>query len=79
MASGNPTASARNERAASDRGGWTRATQNPAIGPNSGPTTMAPTIRIDESSRMPTAAMSPASTMNARNENESVALSEVRS
>src|SRR4051812_17551749 len=38
-ASGRPTASAANERAASLRGPFTIATQKPATGPNSGPTT----------------------------------------
>ena len=38
--------------------------QTPASGPNSGPTTIAPTIRIGESSTMPTAAICIAATMN---------------
>ena len=49
IASGKPTASASAERAASCAGAATSATQKPAIGPNSGPTTIAPTIRIGES------------------------------
>ena len=49
MASGKPTASATPERTARSRRRWTSATQKPAIGPNSGPTTIAPTIRISES------------------------------
>ncbi len=36
---------------------WTIATQSPAIGPNSGPTIIAPTIRIGESRKMPTDAI----------------------
>jgi hypothetical protein len=48
MASGNPTASAASDRAASSGRRWTVATQTPAIGPNSGPTTIAPTMRIAE-------------------------------
>ena len=49
MPSGKPAASASAERAASPRRRCTSATQRPASGPNSGPTTMAPTIRIAES------------------------------
>ena len=47
-------------------GGSAAATQNPAIGPNSGPTTIAPMIRIGESSMIPTEAIRQASTMNRR-------------
>src|SRR5918911_4764411 len=50
IASGKPTASATAERSASAPRLWTAATQNPASGPNSGPTTIAPTIRIAERS-----------------------------
>ena len=39
-------------------GALTTATQSPAIGPNSGPTIIAPMIRIGESSRIPTEAIS---------------------
>ncbi len=46
MHSGKPTASAVNERIASAPRRCTSATQKPASGPNSGPTTIAPTIRI---------------------------------
>src|SRR4051794_29111700 len=49
IASGKPQASAIAERRASERRRCTSATQKPAIGPNSGPTTIAPTIRIGES------------------------------
>src|SRR5215217_4337885 len=48
MASGKPTASAASDRTASPGRRWTAATQTPAIGPNSGPTTIAPTMRIAE-------------------------------
>src|SRR4051794_23368353 len=77
--SGNPTASAANDRAARSGRRWTAATQNPAIGPNSGPTTMAPTMRIGLSNRMPTPAMQEARTMKSANPADRVALSEVRS
>src|SRR3954447_26281134 len=50
IASGKPAARASPERSASLRRHVTSATQRAAIGPNSGPTTMAPTIRIGESS-----------------------------
>ncbi len=50
----------------------------PATGPNSGPTTMAPTMRIGVLSRMPTAAMSPASTMKIAKFQFSSAVSDVR-
>ena len=46
----------------------TMATHRAASGPYSGPTTMAPTIRIGESSRMPTAAIMAATAMNTRND-----------
>ena len=46
IAIGKPTASASSERRASARRRWTRATQSPASGPNSGPTTIAPMIRM---------------------------------
>ena len=48
-ASGKPTASAVNERIASAPRRCTSATQKPASGPNSGPTTIAPTISTAES------------------------------
>ena len=54
------------------------ATQKPAIGPNSGPTTIAPTIRIGESRKMPTEAIRQASAMKMRKLPPSSALSEVR-
>jgi hypothetical protein len=40
--------------------------ESPAMGPNSGPTTIAPTMRMGESSTSPTAAMSAARTTNTR-------------
>src|SRR5829696_3464390 len=49
MAAGRPTARAVNDLAATSRRIVATATQNPATGPNSGPTTIAPTIRIGES------------------------------
>ena len=50
--------------AARRRGGAGRAaTQSPAIGPNSGPTIIAPTIRIGESRKIPTEAIRQASAM----------------
>ena len=45
---GKPTASAFSERSATSRRFSTIATQSAASGPNSGPTTIAPTIRIGE-------------------------------
>ena len=45
---GKPTASAESERQARSSRRSTIATQRPASGPNSGPTTIAPTIRIGE-------------------------------
>ena len=45
---GKPIASAVRERRAASRRRSTIATQRPARGPNSGPTTIAPTIRIGE-------------------------------
>ena len=66
IASEKPAASATSERAARWRRRCTKATQKPAIGPNSGPTTIAPTIRIGELRKIPTAAIRPASTMNNR-------------
>ena len=49
MPTGKPTASARIDRLAMSRRFCTIATQKPASGPNSGPTTIAPMIRIGES------------------------------
>ena len=46
IVSGNPATSARNAWPARRGCRSTAATQNAAIGPNSGPTTMAPTMRI---------------------------------
>lgn len=63
MASGKPTSSAPVKRRASWPRPWTIATERPASGPNSGPTTIAPTMRIADSSRMPMAANTAASTM----------------
>ena len=75
---GNPTASAPSERRTSLPWRWTIATDRPASGPNSGPTTMAPTIRIGWSKRMPTAAICIAITMNATKLKESSVSSLVR-
>ena len=50
---GKPIASAVSERRATPRRRSTTATQRPASGPNSGPTTIAPTIRIGEPSEDP--------------------------
>ena len=78
MPAGNPTPRAANERRARSFRRWTSATDSPASGPNSGPTTMAPTIRIGWSSRMPTAPICMASTMNATKLIESSVFSLVR-
>ena len=56
----------------------TAATHSPAIGPNSGPTTIAPMIRIGESSITPTDAIRHARTMNARKLADISMFSEVR-
>ena len=79
IAAAKPTPRATSERRASRNRRWTTATQTPASGPNSGPTTIAPMIRISESVRIPTAAISVARTMNATKEPESSADSDVRS
>jgi hypothetical protein len=78
-AAGSPIASVTKERAARRPRRWTTATQKPAMGPNSGPTTIAPTMRIGEFRKMPTAAMSAASSMKAMNDQVSSASSDVRS
>ena len=75
---GKPIASARSERCATSGRRWTSATQRPAIGPNSGPTIIAPTIRIGESRKIPTAAIMQASAMKARKTPFSSMFSEVR-
>ena len=75
---GKPISSASSERFAISPRRSTSATQSPAIGPNSGPTTIAPMIRIGESSRMPTEAIRQARTMNSRKLAESSVFSEVR-
>ena len=75
--SGKPIASARSERRARSRWRCTSATQSPARGPNSGPTTIAPMIRISESSMIPSAAIMVARSMKARKLTESSALSDV--
>ncbi len=49
-----------------------------ARGPNSGPTTIAPTIRMGESITMPTTAICIAATMNATKLTESSVSSDVR-
>ncbi len=66
IAATNPTESAAAARRAIIGRRRTTATHSAASGPNSGPTTIAPTIRIAESVRMPMAARSVAITMNAR-------------
>ena len=71
MATGNPTASAISDRFARSRRCWTIATLIAASGPNSGPTTIAPMMRIGESCMTPTEAISVAMIMNARNDAES--------
>ncbi len=78
MPIGKPTASATSDRRASAPWRLTSATQRPASGPNSGPTTIAPTIRIGWSSTMPTAAICIAMTMKSRKLSESSVFSEVR-
>ena len=55
-----PWPQALSERRAGPRRRSTIATQSPARGPNSGPTTIAPTIRICELVKMPTAPIRPA-------------------
>ena len=74
---GNPIASARNERLNKSLRFSTAATQIPAMGPNSGPTIIAPMTRISWSVRIPTIAISIASTMKARKLPESSTFSEV--
>ena len=66
MPIGKPTASARSERRASLPCRFTSATDRPASGPNSGPTTMAPTIRIGWSRTIPTTAICIAAIMKRR-------------
>ena len=78
IARGNPTASAVSDRFTRSPRLWTTATQRPANGPNSGPTTIAPMIRMIWSVRIPTAAISVATTMKARKLPESSTFSEVR-
>ena len=78
MPIGKPTARAASERRPTPRRRSTRATQRPASGPNSGPTTIAPTIRIGEPVKMPTEAIRQASVMKTRKLPPSSVLSEVR-
>lgn len=66
IATAKPTNSAFSERRAGPTRRWTAATQSPASGPNSGPTAIAPTIRIALSSTAPHAASMVATDMNAR-------------
>src|ERR1044072_8694945 len=75
---GKPIANAVTERRATPRRRSTAATQMPASGPNSGPTTIAPTIRIGEPVKIPTEAIKQARAMKARKVAESSMLSEVR-
>ena len=56
MASGKPTTRATSDGGTTSRRCSTAATHSAAIGPNSGPTTIAPTMRIGLSSSTPTAA-----------------------
>ena len=63
IATGKPTTSATNERRASCGRRSTTATQKLASGPNSGPRTIAPMIRIGVSRKIPTAAISVDRTM----------------
>ncbi len=78
MPTGKPTARAASDRLASSPWRCTSATDRPASGPNSGPTTMAPTIRIGWSNRIPTDAICIAITMNATKLNDSSVSSLVR-
>ena len=57
MPTGKPTTSASSDRRASAGRRCTIATHSPASGPNSGPTTIAPTTRIGWSSSRPNAAI----------------------
>lgn len=66
IAAANPTSSAIAERAASRGARRTSAVHSPASGPNSGPTAIAPTIRIALSSTTPHAAIIVAMTRKAR-------------
>ena len=77
IATGKPTTSAASDRLARAGRRWTSATQA-ASGPNSGPTIIAPMIRMIESVTMPTAAIIVARIMKARKLPERTALSEVR-
>jgi hypothetical protein len=63
---GKPTTSASADLAASGARHCTSATQSAASGPNSGPTTIAPTMRIGWSRRTPMPAIIVAMIMNAR-------------
>ena len=63
---GKPTTSASSDRRASAGRRCTIATHSPASGPNSGPTTIAPTTRIGWSSSSPNAAIMVATHMNTR-------------
>src|SRR5881394_2711465 len=75
---GKPTASASRERRPRSGRRCTSATQRPASGPNSGPTTIAPTIRIGWPSITPAEAIRHAITMQARKLAFSSMFSEVR-
>ena len=65
IATAKPTSSAISERRARRGVRCTRAVQMPASGPNSGPTAIAPTIRIALSRTTPQAAIIVASVMKA--------------
>ena len=75
---GKPIPRAMSERRAKSGRRSTSATDRPASGPNSGPTTMAPTIRIGWSSRIPTAPICIASTMKSTKPIDSSVFSLVR-
>ncbi len=77
MATGKPTSRASEECAASRKSLLTKATAVPASGPNSGPTTIAPTMVTGESVATPTTASRQAMVMNARYEGVSVDASPV--
>ncbi len=65
IATANPAISVHSERHARRGARWTSAVEIPASGPNSGPTAIAPTIRIALSSITPQAASIVATERNA--------------
>ena len=78
MATGNPTTSAIEARRARSSRRRTSATASAANGPNSGPTTIAPTTVTGESVTTPTAAIMHARHRKSRNVTLSVDSSRVR-